>query len=116
MTARLTLVISLLLVLLMGVPTLAQNTLLWQVSGNNTQRPSYLYGTFHSHDARAHEFGDSVLVKLLQCDGFVGEITGMQESISEADAMRMARMEGTGVLDELGQRWFGRFGDALKID
>ena len=28
----------------------------------------------------------------------------------------MARMEGTGVLGELGQRWFGPYGDALKID
>ena len=28
----------------------------------------------------------------------------------------MARMEGTGVLDELGRRWFGPYGDALMID
>ncbi len=73
----------------------AQNTLLWEVTSSTADKPSYLYGTFHSHDERAHEFGDSVLVKLLQCEGFVGEITEMQESISEADAMRMARMKGT---------------------
>ncbi len=27
----------------------------------------------------------------------------------------MARLEGTGVLDELGRKWFGPYGDALKI-
>lgn len=28
----------------------------------------------------------------------------------------MTRMEATGILDELSQRWFGSYGDALKID
>lgn len=108
MIARLTLLISMLLILGQGTAALAQNTLLWEVSGKGMGKPSYLYGTFHSHDARAHEFGDSVLVKLLQCDGFVGEITGMQESISEADAMRMARMEGMTLKELLKKKDYQR--------
>jgi hypothetical protein len=26
------------------------------------------------------------------------------------------RMEGTGILDEIGKHWFGQFGDAIKVD
>lgn len=50
------------------------NSLLWKISGNNLSKPSYLYGTMHSRDKRAHEFGDSVLVKLNECDAVALEL------------------------------------------
>lgn len=39
-------------------------TLLWEISGNGAVGKSYLYGTMHSTDKQAFEFGDSVLSKL----------------------------------------------------
>jgi uncharacterized protein YbaP (TraB family) len=50
-----------------------ENSLLWKVSGNGLKKPSYLYGTYHSKDARAHEFGDSVLNKLNESEVIVAE-------------------------------------------
>lgn len=50
------------------------NSLLWKISGNNLLKPSYLYGTMHSRDLRAHEFGDSVLVKLNECEAVALEL------------------------------------------
>jgi len=50
------------------------NSLLWKISGNNLSKPSYLYGTMHSRDKRAHEFGDSVLAKMEECDAVALEI------------------------------------------
>lgn len=42
----------------------AQNTLLWEISGNKLKSKSYLFGTIHVKDKRVFELGDSVLPKL----------------------------------------------------
>ena len=49
------------------------NSLLWEIKGNGLEKPSYLYGTYHSKDARAQQFGDSVLAKLAKSDMVVLE-------------------------------------------
>lgn len=36
-------------------------SLLWKISGNGLENPSYLFGTMHTGDARIHQLGDSVL-------------------------------------------------------
>ena len=38
--------------------------LLWEISGNGLEKKSYLFGTMHVQDERAHEFSDSTLVCL----------------------------------------------------
>lgn len=50
------------------------NTLLWKIEAPHLTRPSYLYGTMHSKDKRAHQFGDSVLAKLNACDAVALEL------------------------------------------
>ncbi len=50
------------------------NSLFWKISGNNVPKPSYLYGTMHSKDSLVHELGDSVLLKLEECDVVAVEI------------------------------------------
>ncbi len=50
------------------------NTLLWEVSGNGLEKPSYLFGTHHFTDK---QFADTMSVlqeKLKSVDGVVGEI------------------------------------------
>src|SRR5258705_3975093 len=49
------------------------NTLLWEINGNNLQRPSYLFGTFHINHEEAFNLNDSVLVKLVRADAFANE-------------------------------------------
>ncbi len=49
-------------------------SLLWEITGKNLSKPSYLYGTVHIKDKRAFEFNDSVFVKLNACDQFAMEL------------------------------------------
>ncbi len=50
------------------------NTLLWKITGNNLQKPSYIYGTMHLTDKRVFNLGDSVLQKMVECEAFANEI------------------------------------------
>ena len=50
------------------------NTLLWRISGNGLEKPSYLYGTMHLQDKRLFQFTDSVYQALEKVDGFALEI------------------------------------------
>ena len=53
--------------------TEANHQLLWEISGNGLEKPSYLYGTIHLADKRAFEFSDSVLLKLEGVEAFAME-------------------------------------------
>lgn len=50
------------------------NTLLWRISGNGVQKPSYLYGTMHLQDRRLFHFTDSLYTALEKVEGFALEI------------------------------------------
>ena len=49
-------------------------TLLWRISGNNFEKPCYLYGTMHVADKRVYYLGDSVYSSISFCDGFAMEV------------------------------------------
>lgn len=49
-------------------------TLLWRIEPPGGEVPSYLYGTVHSKDDRAFQFGDSVLPALDRCAIAAGEL------------------------------------------
>ena len=51
-----------------------QSSLLWEISGKELKKPSYLYGTMHVQDARVFQFGDSVLPAFERCEAFAGEL------------------------------------------
>ncbi|MEM6966974.1 MAG: TraB/GumN family protein, partial [Bacteroidota bacterium] len=48
--------------------------LLWEISGNGLEKPSYLFGTIHLRDKRAFAFSDSLLYKLAECEAFATEV------------------------------------------
>lgn len=48
--------------------------LLWEISGNGLEKPSYLMGSFHVRNKIAFEFSDSLLYKLEACEAFANEI------------------------------------------
>jgi len=62
----------------------AQSSLLWEITGPNLTKPSYLYGTIHLKDSRVFEFGDSVLAKFDRCEAIVLELIEDEESIKSA--------------------------------
>src|SRR3954467_8832156 len=50
------------------------STLLWRISGNGLQKPSYLYGTMHLTDERLFNIGDSMYSAIERSEGFAIEI------------------------------------------
>jgi len=49
-------------------------TLLWRITGNGLEKPSFLYGTIHLEDRRLFYFGDSLYRCLEQADGYAIEV------------------------------------------
>ncbi|MFN6115488.1 MAG: TraB/GumN family protein [Flavobacteriales bacterium] len=49
-------------------------SLLWRVSREGSVSTSYLYGTIHSRDNRAFQFGDSVMPAMARCSIVAGEL------------------------------------------
>ncbi len=68
------LMLTLLVLLCQETNAQTPNSLLWKIEAPHLIKPSFLYGTMHSRDRRAHEYGDSVLVKLKECDALALEI------------------------------------------
>lgn len=68
-------------------------SLLWRITTSGVERPSYLYGTVHSKDDRAFQFGDSVLPALDRCAVVAGELdlstAGMELGMALMTSMRM---------------------------
>jgi uncharacterized protein YbaP (TraB family) len=52
----------------------SSKTLLWRISGNGLEKPSYLYGTMHLKDRRLFFFGDSVYKSIETSKGFAMEL------------------------------------------
>jgi uncharacterized protein YbaP (TraB family) len=57
-----------------------EKSLLWEISGNGLEKPSYLYGTMHIADKRIFKFGDSVMIAFKLCNAYAGEIVIDKES------------------------------------
>ncbi|MEM0994381.1 MAG: TraB/GumN family protein [Bacteroidota bacterium] len=72
---------SLLVILLIAIASKnhAQNdkpnyALLWEITGDQLESPSYLFGTMHVKDKRASEFPDSLRIALQQTDAYAMEV------------------------------------------
>lgn len=52
----------------------AENTLLWEVTGKNLQKPSYLFGTFHLLCEADLSIADAAAEKLKSCDQLACEL------------------------------------------
>ncbi|MCE3281698.1 MAG: GumN family protein [Chitinophagaceae bacterium] len=50
-------------------------TLLWRITGNGLQQPSYLFGTMHLNDKRLFHFGDSLYSAIERTEGFAIEVS-----------------------------------------
>ncbi len=92
-----------------------ENTLLWEIKGNGLKKSSYLYGTYHSQDARAHQFGDSVLAKLNKTNMVVVENTDVS-GLSSKESLDMCLMKNETLENLLSKEDFTFIkSNALKI-
>lgn len=57
--------------------------LLWQITGKGLRKPSYLFGSYHSNDARVFKLSDSTFSALLAADAVVLEADIYQLFVSE---------------------------------
>ncbi|MBK8633026.1 MAG: TraB/GumN family protein [Saprospiraceae bacterium] len=48
--------------------------LLWEVTGGDFKKPSYLYGSVHLNDKSLFDFPDSLLIAMKSCKVFAGEL------------------------------------------
>lgn len=70
------------------------NSLLWEISGNGLEEPSYLYGTMHVSDKRAFKFSKSVMPSFEKAKGFAMELH--PDKIDPMEMMEMMKLkEGT---------------------
>ncbi|MBS1612463.1 MAG: TraB/GumN family protein [Bacteroidetes bacterium] len=68
-------ILSLLLFIISALFAQAQyNALLWKITGNGLKKPSYLYGTMHTSDARILRQGDKALPYLEQTKQYAMEL------------------------------------------
>ncbi|MFN3404676.1 MAG: TraB/GumN family protein [Cytophagaceae bacterium] len=57
-------------------------SLLWEITGNNLSKPSYLFGTMHVNDKRVFNFSDSLLLAFDSSKAFAGELLLDQKNIN----------------------------------
>ncbi len=87
-------------------------SLLWEISGNGTEKPSYLYGTMHVSSKLAFHLGDTFFMALESCDYVALEsdaTTWLGYMFSEE------YMEETGGLYRTAQYYRDFYRDAFKF-
>ena len=60
-------------------------SILWEISGKNLDKPSYLYGTIHVQDKRVFAFDSTVYAKLDACDAYAMEL--LMDEINQKDVI-----------------------------
>ena len=96
---------GLLLPLFLGLafPVGAQTpkTTLWRISGADTLGASYLFGTVHSRDDRAYQWGDSVAPALQRVQLVAGELDLAADQRQMMGMLSQVRIPNGGTLKEL---------------
>ena len=87
----------LILIIIIGLGTKAQNnekSLLWEVSGNGLEKPSYIFGTIHLIPEKDYFFTETMKEKLISCETLALEIDinmSLKEQINLAKKMMMPK-------------------------
>lgn len=90
-----------------------EHTLLWRISSDGAAS-SYLYGTMHSKDDRAFQFGDSVLAAMDRCRIVAGELDLNTDQQGIALIKRMWMPDGKELKDLYKKKDWTRVDQALK--
>lgn len=89
------------------------NTLLWRISGNGLQKPSYLYGTMHLTDQRLFNLGDSLYKAIENTEGFAIEVNPDEMTAVMIDEINKEFKNARFIKDVLNKREFKQYGAAL---
>ena len=94
-----------LLVSLVALSALAQennetNTLLWKISGNGLEKPSYLFGTIHMLCADDAVLSDNMKKAISNCDEVYFEVD-LDNLFEMFGAMNKMKMKGDTTLHDL---------------
>ena len=102
----------------LDTPLNTERTLLWQVSGNGLDKPSYIFGTMHLIHFEQYNMGANVEKKLKQADKLIMEV-----DLKKVDMMGLAQKallaEGKTMKDYVSEDEYNRiqtfFNDSLGI-
>lgn len=75
------------------------NSILWEVSGNGLEEPSYLFGTIHISDERVFHWNDSLMICFDSCQTMAGELS--MDEIDMAEVAYALKMPGDTTLKML---------------
>lgn len=90
------------------------STLLWRISGNGLQKPSYLFGTLHLTDERVFNLGDSLYKSIEQTDGFAIEIDPQEFTPLMIDEVKKeVYQKGQPIKELMSSAQYERYGKML---
>lgn len=86
----------------------AQNSLLWEVSGNGLESPSYLFGTMHIMPKKDFKLSQMTKAKLLEAEALLFEVNMFEMPLKEqiSLARRMFLANGKTLNDLLGEEQY----------
>jgi uncharacterized protein YbaP (TraB family) len=96
---------------------LAQNlpkTLLWKITGNGLEKPSFLYGTMHLYDPRLFNLGDSLLYAIKSSEGFANEVDFNQITPMMVEIVKQEINNSMSLKEMLNKKTFEKYGPALS--
>ena len=88
-------------------------TLLWRISGNGLEKPSYLYGTIHLTDDRVFNLGDSLFKAIETSDGFAMEVRPEDFTPFIVDEAKKSILEARRVKDMMESKSFEKYSKVL---
>jgi uncharacterized protein YbaP (TraB family) len=109
------LTINLLIIVCSSLTSQAQSwpsSLLWRISGNGLQQPSYLYGTMHLSDRRLFYFSDSLYKALEQSQGFAMELD--PEEMMDSVLKMIEKDESPLLKDIISEREYKKISQKLE--
>jgi uncharacterized protein YbaP (TraB family) len=90
------------------------STLLWKISGNGLQQPSYLYGTFHLTDEKLFNLGDSLYKAIENSQGFAIEVNPDDMMPFIIDMVKQEIKNSRSIKEMLGEKDFKKYSPSLS--
>jgi len=90
------------------------HTLLWRISGNGLQQPSYLYGTMHLTDERVFHLGDSLYHAIEQTEGFAIEMNPEELLAYLIDEIQNEVDHASNIQELVDDHIYKKYGSALS--
>lgn len=84
---------------LASISNAQNNSVLWEISGNELESPSYLFGTIHISDERVFQWNDSLMICFDTCKTMAGELS--MDEIDMAEVAYALKMPGDTTLKML---------------